>query len=111
MKFAVNRGLLPHKADPYGYFAEQPPGNASIVYDHLNYEWQDHHWRHHSCLDRPVSIYEVHLGSWRQEQGQSLTYKALAEQLIPYVVEMGFTHIELMPPWSIPSQDPGAINR
>ncbi|WOG29149.1 1,4-alpha-glucan branching protein GlgB [Endozoicomonas sp. 8E] len=89
--------LLPHKADPYGYYAEQPPGNASIVYDHLNYEWEDSHWKHHSCLDRPVSIYEVHLGSWRQEQGKSLTYKALAEQLIPYVVEMGFTHIELMP--------------
>lgn len=94
--------LLPHKADPYGYYAEQAPGNASIVYDHCRYQWQDESWKHHACLDRPFSTYEVHLGSWKKESGQSLSYQKLAEQLIPYVVEMGFTHIELLPPMEHP---------
>ena len=89
--------LLPHKADPYGYYAEQPPGNASIVYDPQRYIWQDQHWHDHSGMDRPVSIYEVHLGSWRKEKGDWIGYRALAEQLIAYVKEMGFTHIECLP--------------
>ncbi|MDP5252606.1 MULTISPECIES: 1,4-alpha-glucan branching protein GlgB [unclassified Vibrio] len=92
---------LPHKADPWGYYAEQYPSFASVVYDHSQYQWQDTAWqnRQHKPLhQQPISIYEVHLGSWkRHENGQVLTYRELAEQLIPYVVSLGYTHIELMP--------------
>ena len=89
--------LLPHKADPFGLFAEQPPGNASIIYDPDTYQWQDKNWKSHPGLERAVSIYEVHPGSWRRREGRWLTYRELAEQLIPYVREMGFTHIEFLP--------------
>ena len=75
--------LLPHKADPVGLYAEQPPGNASIVYDPDAYTWQDQVWKYHSGIDRPVSIYEVHLGSWRRRNGQWLSYEQLADELIP----------------------------
>ena len=110
--------LLPHKSDPYGFYAEQPPGNASIVYDQKRYRWQDQDWQHQGQQHQPMSIYEVHLGSWRREQafdgsssdgsgsegreGRCLTYRELANELIPYVVEQGFTHIELLPPMEHP---------
>ena len=94
--------LLPHKSDPYGFYAEQPPGNASIIFDHGQYEWQDSHWKHHCGLHQAVSIYELHMGSWKKMGDRPLTYHELAEQLIPYVVDMGFTHIELMPPMEHP---------
>ncbi|MEO0573977.1 MAG: 1,4-alpha-glucan branching protein GlgB [Pseudomonadota bacterium] len=93
--------LLPLKTDPYGNAFEAPPNNASIV-TKSNYRWQDSEW----CsarpsapeLDTPQSIYEVHLGSWRRNaDGSWLSYRELAETLIPYVAEMGFTHIELLP--------------
>ena len=98
--------LLPHKSDPYGFYAEQPPGNASVVYDHSRYRWQDHHWQQEGSrqgqLNQPMSIYEVHLGSWRRERQfdggmRWLSYQELANELIPYVVQQGFTHIELLP--------------
>ena len=89
--------LLPHKADPFGYYAEQPPGNASIIYNPDNYLWQDSSWKSHCGVDKAVSIYEVHLGSWRRNNGNWLNYKELAEKLIPYVKNMGFTHIECLP--------------
>ncbi|WP_257264373.1 1,4-alpha-glucan branching protein GlgB [Endozoicomonas sp. ONNA2] len=93
-----NRQLLPHKADPFAFYAQQPPGNASIVYDSRQYQWQSKAWRQHQGLDRPVSIYEVHLGSWKKDNsGQILNYTELAEQLVPYVQEMGFTHVEFLP--------------
>ncbi|MCM2679468.1 1,4-alpha-glucan branching protein GlgB [Echinimonas agarilytica] len=96
---------LPHKADPYGYSADQYPSHASILYDHSTYEWQDQDWQTKNLDDkrfRPMSIYEVHLGSWRKvtnEDGtqRSLTYKEMVEQLIPYVKDLGYTHLELMP--------------
>lgn len=96
---------LPHKADPVGFVAEQYPSHASVVFDHGSYQWQDQGWRERNLDDkrfRPLSIYEVHLGSWRQKieadgRHRSLTYRELAEYLIPYVKELGFTHIELMP--------------
>ncbi|AMO55335.1 glycogen branching protein [Endozoicomonas montiporae] len=103
--------LLPHKSDPYGFYAEQPPGNASIVYDQDRYRWQDSNWLHQGQLQQPVSVYEVHLGSWRREgrrekqlngEDRWLTYQELANELIPYVVEQGFTHIELLPPMEHP---------
>jgi 1,4-alpha-glucan branching enzyme len=95
--------LLPLKADPFARFAEQPPGNASIVFESA-YRWGDEGWL--ACgsasagFGRPVSIYEVHLGSWRrrpEDGGRWLSYAELADELVPYVVEMGFTHVELLP--------------
>jgi 1,4-alpha-glucan branching enzyme len=91
------------KADPCGFFHDTPPQTASIVWD-LGYQWGDEEWMRNrkspNSLDAPLSIYEVHLGSWRRivEQGnRSLTYGELASQLIPYVKEMGFTHVEFLP--------------
>ena len=92
------------KADPYGFAFEVPPQSASIV-ARLDYDWQDHDWmarrpEHGSWFGRPMAIYEVHLGSWMRipEEGERyLTYGELAARLIPYVLEMGYTHIELLP--------------
>ena len=90
------------KADPFGFFHDQPPDNASVVWD-LDYQWGDEEWiarrRDANRLDAPMSIYEVHLGSWRTAKGgdRCLTYRDLAAQLAPYVKEMGFTHVEFMP--------------
>jgi 1,4-alpha-glucan branching enzyme len=96
-----NQRLLPLKSDPVGQYHEAPPGNASIVYTSA-YQWQDADWqarrRIEPRLDEPVSIYEVHLGSWRRSgDGSPLGYRQLADQLVSYVSEMGFTHVELMP--------------
>ncbi|MBP7547238.1 MAG: 1,4-alpha-glucan branching protein GlgB [Corallincola sp.] len=96
---------LPHKADPVGFQAEQYPSHASVVYDHGVYQWQDSEWRARNLDDkrfRPISVYEVHIGSWRQKieadgRTRSLTYRELAEYLIPYVKDLGFTHVELLP--------------
>lgn len=96
--------LLPHKADPYGFFAQQPPEQASRVYDNQRYQWQDDAWNaqknNYTKRDKPVSIYEVHLGSWRripEEGNRYLSYRELASTLIPYVKDMGFSHLQLMP--------------
>jgi 1,4-alpha-glucan branching enzyme len=95
--------LLPLKTDPYGNYHEPPPGNASIVYE-SGYRWKDSSWVGKRSvvpnLDNPVSIYEVHLGSWRRkadEGNRYLTYRELADELVDYVADMGFTHIELLP--------------
>ncbi|MDX1460455.1 MAG: 1,4-alpha-glucan branching enzyme, partial [Xanthomonadales bacterium] len=93
--------LLPLKADPYGRLHERPPGNASLVY-RSQYRWGDQAWmsnRGRSLgLDRPMSVYEVHLGSWRRHpDGRWLGYRELADQLTRHVTDMGFTHIELLP--------------
>ena len=91
-----------NKGDPFASYWEQPPRTASIVWD-LEYEWRDDEWmskRHeHNSLDRPISIYEVHLGSWLRENdgGQFMNYRELARKLVVYVKEMGFTHVELLP--------------
>lgn len=90
------------KSDPYCFHAETRPGTASKFYDLEGFEWNDEEWlskrKTASVYESPVNIYEVHAGSWRQyENGSKLPYSALAEQLVPYVVEMGYTHIELMP--------------
>ena len=96
--------LVALKTDPFAFFCEQAPGTAGIVYNLGRYRWDDDAWmagREDSIrTDVPVSIYEVHLGSWRRsvEEGRRyLTYAELAETLIPYVKEMGFTHIEVLP--------------
>jgi 1,4-alpha-glucan branching enzyme len=92
------------KADPYGFAAEIRPQTASMVWDLAGYDWNDAEWmaergRRHA-LDAPISVYEVHLGSWRRvpEDGNRwLTYREVAHQLADYVSHMGFTHVELMP--------------
>lgn len=95
-----NEKLL--KADPYAFYSELRPNTASIVYSLRNYDWQDNHWMHRkqkrNFLSEPQIIYEVHFGSWKKhENGDFLTYKEMADELIPYVLEHGFTHIELLP--------------
>ncbi len=97
-------GYLQLKADPVGFRHEVRPKTASIVWDLRHYRWSDNEWmtnrRERQGLDKPISIYEVHLGSWRrvpEEGNRWLTYRELAEQLVPYVRDMGFTHIELLP--------------
>ena len=93
--------LLPLKSDPFARYNEPPPGNASIVYD-SGYDWRDGAWMQQRSatpdLDTPISIYEVHLGSWRRkEHNQYLGYRELANELVDYVSDMGFTHIEFLP--------------
>ena len=96
--------LLPLKADPHAEQAEHPPGTASVVAAPSRHVWQDGAWMaergRRQDREAPVSIYEVHLGSWRRdydEGGRYLTYREMAEQLVPYVADLGFTHIEVMP--------------
>ncbi len=95
---------LPHKADPVGFLADQYPSHASVVYDHNQYQWSDEAWIKSQGKDKryaAMSIYEVHLGSWRRKQEEGadrfLNYQELAQELIPYVKEMGYTHIEVLP--------------
>ncbi len=103
-KYAIQTadGRLLMKADPYAVHQETRPGTASKVYDLPTYKWTDSDWfarqKETSVLDKPVNIYEIHFGSWKQhEDGTFLTYREMADQLVPYVKEMGYTHIEMMP--------------
>ncbi|MWD27836.1 1,4-alpha-glucan branching protein GlgB [Aquicoccus sp. SCR17] len=92
--------LQPLKADPVGFAAELPPATASVVSGLPRIDWSDADWTaaRSDMRDRPVSIYEVHLGSWRRDaQGEMLDYGTLATELIDYVTEMGFTHVEFLP--------------
>lgn len=93
---------LPLKADPCGFFAEHPPATASIVHDPGHFAWHDQEWmarrEQANAHDAPIAIYEVHLGSWqRHGDGRYLSYRELADTLVPYVRDLGFTHIELLP--------------
>lgn len=97
-------GHLTLKSDPFGFAAEMRPRTASRVVDIDHYEWHDASWletrAHRDWIHAPMTIYEVHAGSWQREAEDNyrwLTYRELAEQLIPYVLRMGFTHIEFMP--------------
>ena len=94
--------LLPLKADPVGFGSEHPPANASVVRDISPRDWQDAEWMAKRnavpFVDQPISVYEVHLGSWRRAPGnRMLSYLEMAEQLVDYVADMGFTHIEMLP--------------
>ncbi|ARE38534.1 1,4-alpha-glucan (glycogen) branching enzyme, GH-13-type [Rhodovulum sp. P5] len=96
--------VLPLKADPVGFGAEHPPRTASVVRDISGYGWHDTDWMDSrtGCNARtaPISVYEVHLGSWKriaQEGNRPLSYKEAAEELVDYVADMGFTHIEFLP--------------
>ncbi len=94
--------LLPFKSDPLGQFHEAPPGNASVVYE-SRHRWSDGEWTGGQTLvpkmDQPISIYELHLGSWQRggDGNRYLTYRELAEKLVVYVRYMNFTHVELLP--------------
>ena len=101
--------LLPLKADPHAERAERPPNTASVVADPSRHVWNDGAWMaerwRRNDHEAPIAIYEVHLGSWRRrlaENGRYLTYRELAAELVPYVAELGFTHIELMPVMEYP---------
>ncbi|MCI0484848.1 MAG: 1,4-alpha-glucan branching protein GlgB, partial [candidate division NC10 bacterium] len=96
-------GYRVDKADPFALFNEIPPKTASIVWD-TEYTWGDEEWmavrRRRNALDAPISIYEVHVGSWRrvpEEGNRSLSYRELAPQLAEYVAQTGFTHVEFLP--------------
>ena len=97
-------GARLNKADPFAHYAEKRPDTASITWQ-TGYPWSDQHWMQHrkykNVLDAPISVYEMHLASWMRpipsDEGSYNTYTQIAERLIPYVLQMGFTHIELMP--------------
>ncbi len=95
-------GKISLKTDPYGFFFEVPPKNAAIVWNNQKFKWTDDAWmkrrREHDPLRSPVSIYEVHPGSWQKKiSGESFSYRELAGPLVAYIRRMGFTHVELLP--------------
>jgi 1,4-alpha-glucan branching enzyme len=114
-KFKVRtyfEGRSSEKADPHAFAMEPPPGTASIVRDLRGFAWTDGEWlakrRERQAFDRPISIYEVHLGSWRRkrrvqnraasaEENTFLSYEELARTLVPYAKDLGYTHLELLP--------------
>lgn len=103
-KYAVTSptGVVHLKADPYAVHQETRPGTGSKVYELHNYSWSDEAWQkkkeNQNILAQPINIYEVHFGSWkRHDDGNFLTYREMAEQLVPYVKDMGYTHIEMLP--------------
>ncbi|WP_343589840.1 1,4-alpha-glucan branching protein GlgB [Flavobacterium sp.] len=94
-------GVVTEKADPFARYCEKPPHTASVVWD-LDYKWKDDNWMQNrqdfNALDKPYSVYEVHLGSWKRgDHNRFLTYLELADDLVKYVKETGFTHVEFMP--------------
>ena len=96
-----NWNTMTQKSDPYGYHFETRPSNATRFYDIEGYEWNDQEWREKQVpdkLDKPMNIYEMHAGSWRTyPDGNPFGYVKLAEELVPYLKEMNYTHVELMP--------------
>ncbi|MFC3120493.1 1,4-alpha-glucan branching protein GlgB [Agaribacter flavus] len=105
-KFAIrdaSGNTLPDKSDPLGFHHHQFPSHCSVVYDHEQYQWNDEKWQKRKAVDHyrsPMSIYEVQLGSWRrpeQPERKYFSYREMADDLVAYVVDMGFTHIEVMP--------------
>ncbi len=101
-----NNGIVTEKIDPYGLYFETPPKTASIVWDISDYQWKDSSWMSYrkdkNGLDKPYSVYEVHLGSWKRKDNEFLSYIELAEDLVNYVKDMNFTHVEFMPVMEYP---------
>ncbi len=96
--------IVNQKTDPYGFYCEKPPKSASVIYSLDGFRWNDKEWMKNrgevNTYDSPISIYEVHLGSWRrkvEENGRVLSYKEIALELGKYVKSLNFTHVELMP--------------
>ena len=111
-KYAITGadGQLRLKADPFAFHAETRPGTASKYFDISQYQWGDAQWLTRraqvNALDQPINIYEIHLGSWRRyKDGSCMDYEKLAEELIPYLQDMGYTHLELMPITEYPLDD------
>jgi 1,4-alpha-glucan branching enzyme len=97
-------GYMVTKADPYGFYAERRPSTASIVWDIDKFPWDDSEWMkardERQSLDSPIAIYEVHLGSWKrkvEDGSRFLTYRELADELVEYLKDTEFTHVELLP--------------
>ena len=95
-------GVLHFKADPFAFFAELRPGTASVTKDISDYKWKDTKWierkKKHVPYSNPMLIYEMHMGSWRHgKDGELLNYREIADLLVPYLKDMGYTHLELMP--------------
>jgi 1,4-alpha-glucan branching enzyme len=111
-KFAIRSnidGSVTLKTDPYAFETELRPNTAAVVSDLGGHVWKDKKWLEGrsgtSSLDRPISIYEVHLGSWKKKADSYLSYREIADQIVPYVEKLGFTHIELMPVMEHPLDD------
>lgn len=103
-------GVMITKSDPYAFHTETRPGAASKIYDPDGYKWNDQAWmsfrKDKAPYNSPMNIYEVHLGSWRRyDNGRFFSYRKLAEELVPYVKEMGYTHLEVMPVGEYPLDD------
>lgn len=102
-----NNGIVTEKADPFAFYCEKPPHTASVIWD-LKYTWKDKKWmenrKEHNGLDKPYSVYEVHLGSWKRHEDANrfLSYLEYADDLVKYVKETGFTHVEFMPVMEYP---------
>lgn len=108
----VNGDKVLYKSDPYGYMMEHRPEFASIVADIRNFKWHDDRWLERRSVEmtniyrKPMNIYEIHLGSWRRHpDGSHFSYAEIARELAPYVKQMGYTHIELMPISEYPSDE------
>ena len=107
---STHDGAVKAKSDPFAFHAETRPGNGSKVYDLAGYQWGDESWlswrRTHPVYHAPLNIYELHLGSWRRTgDDQFLSYRDIAGYLVPYVKEMGYTHVELLPVMEHPLDD------
>jgi 1,4-alpha-glucan branching enzyme len=103
-RLKMRGGYTVDKTDPYGFYAEMPPRTASVVAELDSYAWNDQGWLDQRAatdpLRKPINIYELHLGSWKRDPAGHhgwMNYRKIAEQLVPYCQEMGFTHVELMP--------------
>ena len=99
--YSQHNDIVTEKADPFSFYCEMPPNTASITWE-MNYDWEDSSWmdsrKNVNALDKPFSVYEVHLGSWkRNREGKFLSYVELADDLVQYVKDTGFTHVEFMP--------------
>lgn len=103
----LERGAVLYKADPYAFFAEERPATASKVYDINFYQWHDNHWQTNKQkpYDKPILIYEMHLGSWRRKYGGFKRYNELADEIVAYILDQGFTHVEFMPVYEHPLDD------
>ena len=98
--FKNAKGKYVDKADPYAFFSEHRPNTCSKLFDYQNYPWHDQEYMNNRnrCFDKPMSIYELQIGSWRKkDDGSTPSYEEVAEQLIPYIKENGYTHVEIMP--------------
>ena len=99
--FKNAKGEYVDKADPYAFFSEHRPGTCSKLFDNRNFAWHDDPWLKARTrnFDKPMAIYEMHLGSWydKQVDGSYLSYEQIADHLIPYIKAMGYTHVEFMP--------------